>query len=53
MNVEDSDDLQVERTVEQDRGGTTPHIVRYVLGISLALSIIAVAIISISGAQSG
>jgi hypothetical protein len=32
------------------RAGTTPHIVRYVLGISLALAILAMSAIWITGA---
>lgn len=32
---------QVELTKTEARAGTTPHIVRYVLAISLALAIIA------------
>lgn len=39
------DDEHIERTGTEARAGTTPHIVRYVLGISLALAVIAMAAI--------
>ena len=32
---------QIHETTEQARAGETPHIVRYVLGISLTLAILA------------
>jgi hypothetical protein len=37
---------------DQARAGSTPHIVRYVLAISLSLAILATSIIWISGALS-
>ncbi len=39
------EDEHIERTETEARAGTTPHIVRYVLGISLALAVIAMAAI--------
>jgi heme/copper-type cytochrome/quinol oxidase subunit 4 len=39
------DDEHIERTEDEARGGSTPHIVRYVLGFSLALTIVAMAVI--------
>jgi len=38
--------------VDEARGGETPHIVRYVLGISLALAILAMSAVWITGAIS-
>lgn len=42
------DDDHIERTENEARAGTTPHIVRYVLGFSLTLAILAMAAILIS-----
>ncbi len=36
---------RVELTTTEARAGTTPHIVRYILGISLVLVVIAMGII--------
>ncbi len=43
------DEPQIELTKTEARAGTTPHIVRYVLGISLVLVIVAFAVILASG----
>lgn len=43
------DDEPIERTENQARAGSTPHIVRYVLGFSLALAVLAMAAILIPG----
>lgn len=40
----------IRRQTDQARAGSTPHIVRYVLGISLALAILALSAIWITGA---
>ncbi len=37
------DDDHIERTGTEARAGSTPHIVRYILGFSLALAILAMA----------
>ncbi|MGL5839396.1 MAG: hypothetical protein ACRCY3_12930 [Sphingorhabdus sp.] len=37
------DDIEQERTTNQARAGSTPHIVRYILIISLILALIAMA----------
>jgi hypothetical protein len=42
------DDEKIERTENEARAGTTPHIVRYVLGFSLTLTILAMAAILVS-----
>lgn len=41
---------EVHVTTDEARGGSTPHIVRYVLMISLSLAILAMSIIWITGA---
>ncbi len=41
---------EVEVTTNEARGGETPHIVRYVLIISLVLAIAAMSVIWITGA---
>jgi hypothetical protein len=41
---------EIHVTTEEARSGSTPHIVRYVLGISLALAIAAMSAIWITGA---
>ena len=41
---------EIHETTDQARAGETPHIVRYVLGISLFLAIIALSMIWITGA---
>ena len=41
---------EVEVTTTEARGGETPHIVRYVLIISLVLAIVAMSVIWITGA---
>ncbi len=43
---------EVEVTTTEARGGETPHIVRYVLIISLVLAIAAMSVIWITGAAS-
>lgn len=35
-----ADDEQIEVTTEEARGGETPHVTRYVLGISLTLVVV-------------
>mgnify|MGYP001005060682 CR=1 FL=1 len=42
---------EIHVTEEEASGGSQPHIVRYVLAISLSLAIIALTIIWISGAM--
>ena len=42
---------EVHITTDEARGGSTPHIVRYVLGISLVLAIAALSFIWIFGAS--
>lgn len=42
-------DPAVHRTTNEARSGTTPHIVRYVLTISLGLAILAMAIVLLAG----
>ncbi len=41
---------EVHKSTDDARAGTTPHVVRYVLGISLFLAIAALTVIWISGA---
>ncbi len=41
---------QVELNTEEASGGTTPHIVRYVLAISLLLAILGLSAVWITGA---
>ena len=43
---------EIHITTEEARAGTTPHIVRYVLAISLALAILALSAVWITGALS-
>ena len=43
---------EVEVTTTEARGGSTPHIVRYVLAISLLLAIGALSIVWMTGAAS-
>jgi len=43
---------EVHIETDEARGGSTPHIVRYVLAISLALAILAMSAIWITGALS-
>jgi len=45
-----AEEIHIEK--DQARGGTTPHIVRYVLMISLFLAIVALSAIWITGALS-
>ena len=40
---------EIHITTDEARGGSTPHIVRYVLGISLALVIIGLSAVWITG----
>ena len=47
------DDDQVHLNAERARGGSTPGISRYVLGISLALVIVLFAFIVLYGVRSG
>jgi hypothetical protein len=44
----DGDEIQV--STEEASGGSTPHIVRYILAISLLLAITALSLIWITGA---
>ncbi len=41
---------QVELNTEEASGGTTPHIVRYILAISLLLAILGLSAVWITGA---
>ncbi|RVQ68712.1 hypothetical protein EKN06_00300 [Croceicoccus ponticola] len=43
---------EVDVTTNEARGGSTPHIVRYVLAISLVLAVIAMSIVWMTGAAS-
>jgi hypothetical protein len=43
---------EIHITTEEARGGSTPHIVRYMLAISLALAILALSAVWIIGALS-
>lgn len=43
---------EIHITTEEARAGSTPHIVRYVLAISLALAILALSAVWIIGALS-
>jgi hypothetical protein len=40
---------EVHKTTDEARAGSTPHIVRYVLSISLILAVIAMAVILLVG----
>lgn len=42
-------DQEIHKSTDEARAGHTPHIVRYVLGISLALVVIAFLVIVIVG----
>ena len=44
---------EIHITTDEARAGSTPHIVRYMLAISLLLAIIALSAIWISGALTG
>ena len=44
---------EVHITTTEASGGSTPHIVRYMLGISLLLAIVLLSFIWITGATSG
>ena len=44
-------DPQIHETTDHARGGETPHIVRYVLAFSLALAILTLSAIWITGAS--
>ncbi len=44
---------EVHITTEEASGGSKPHIVRYVLAISLVLAIVAMSLIWITGASTG
>ena len=46
------DSRTIHRTVDEARGGESPNIVRWVLGISLSAAIIALSVIWITGAVS-
>ncbi len=39
------EDEKVRRSTNQARGGSTPHIVRYILAISLGLALVAMAVV--------
>ena len=43
---------EIHITTEEARAGTTPHILRYMLGASLALAIVALSAVWIIGAMS-
>ncbi len=43
---------EVHVETDEARGGSTPHIVRYVLAISLVLAIVALSIVWMTGAAS-
>ena len=43
---------EIHITTEEARAGTTPHILRYMLGVSLALAIIGLSAVWITGALS-
>lgn len=43
-------DQEIHKTTDEARAGTTPHIVRYVLGISLFLACATLTIVWVSGA---
>lgn len=43
---------EIHITTEEARAGSTPHILRYMLGVSLALAIIALSVVWITGALS-
>lgn len=43
-------DQEIHKSTDDARAGSTPHIVRYVLGISLLLAIGALTVIWVSGA---
>jgi hypothetical protein len=43
-------DQEIHKSTDDARAGSTPHIVRYVLGISLFLAIGALTVIWVSGA---
>jgi hypothetical protein len=43
---------EVEVTTTEARGGSTPHIVRYVLAVSLLLAVIALSVVWMTGAAS-
>ncbi|GLT02124.1 hypothetical protein GCM10007897_35280 [Sphingobium jiangsuense] len=45
----DPDPHPMHRSTDETRAGTTPHIVRYVLGISLALALVVMTIIYLWG----
>lgn len=44
-------DTEVHKTTDEARAGSTPHIVRYVLSISLVLAAVVMAIILLWGFQ--
>ena len=44
---------EIHISTEEARGGSTPHIVRYVLGISLLLAIVLLSLVWITGAMTG
>lgn len=45
---EQGHDERIVETATEARAGTTPHIVRYVLGISLVLVIVAFAVVLVT-----
>ncbi|MEZ5708281.1 MAG: hypothetical protein R3E02_02705 [Blastomonas sp.] len=49
QRIKDINGEHIEMQTDEARGGDTPHIVRYVLGISTVLAIIALSITWISG----
>lgn len=48
--METNMDQEIHKSTDDARAGSTPHIVRYVLGISLFLAICALTVIWVSGA---
>lgn len=44
---------EIHITTEEARGGSTPHVVRYILVISLLLAIVMLSAIWITGAMTG
>lgn len=48
--METAMDQEIHKSTDDARAGSTPHIVRYVLGISLFLAIGALTLIWVSGA---
>jgi hypothetical protein len=43
-------DPEIHRNAQEARGGTMPHVVRYVLGLSLVLAVLAMLFLLVWGA---